>query len=180
MSQRIVERSSPTSRHDNPTSQCGEAGEQEQIYVIREDSRTPARADPAERVRAFYDRHPYPAPVTNLDRYIELYRNPDRHRALALLFWPTERPRADREILVAGCGTSQAARHALREPGARVTAIDISETSLHHTGDLQRKLDATGSYGVSAAGEPGELIFTVCSWNVMPNSRGRPLRQPFY
>jgi 2-polyprenyl-3-methyl-5-hydroxy-6-metoxy-1,4-benzoquinol methylase len=139
MSQRIVEGSSPISRHDNPTSQCGEAGEQEQIYVIREDSRTPARTDPAERVRAFYDRHPYPAPVTDLDRYIELYRNPDRHRALALLFWPTERPRADREILVAGCGTSQAARHALREPGARVTAIDISETSLHHTGDLQRK-----------------------------------------
>ena len=127
--------------HDNPTGQCGGAGEQEQMYVIREDSRTPARTDPAERVRAFYDRHPYPAPVTNLDRYIELYRNPDRHRALALLFWPTERPRADREILVAGCGTSQAARHALREPGAHVTAIDISETSLRHTGDLQRKYD---------------------------------------
>jgi SAM-dependent methyltransferase len=128
--------------HDNPTSQCGEAGEQEQIYVIREDSRTPARTDPAERVRAFYDRHPYPAPLTNLDRYIELYRNPDRHRALALLFWPTERPRADREILVAGCGTSQAARHALREPGARVTAIDISETSLHHLADPDAGLRA--------------------------------------
>jgi 2-polyprenyl-3-methyl-5-hydroxy-6-metoxy-1,4-benzoquinol methylase len=127
--------------HDNPTSQCGGAGEQEQIYVIREDSRTPARTDPAETVRAFYDRHPYPAPLTNLDPYIELYRNPDRHRALALLFWPTEKPRADREILVAGCGTSQAARYALREPDARVTAIDISETSLRHTGDLQRKYD---------------------------------------
>ena len=33
----------------------------------------------------------------------------------------------------------QAARHALREPEARVTAIDISETSLRHTRDLQRK-----------------------------------------
>ena len=50
-----------------------------------------------------------------------------------------EKPRANREILVAGCGTSQAAIHALREPDARVTAIDISETSLRHTRDLQRK-----------------------------------------
>ena len=41
--------------------------------------------------------------------------------------------------MVAGCGTSQAAIHALREPDARVTAIDISETSLRHTRDLQQR-----------------------------------------
>ena len=90
-------------------------------------------------VQAFYDSHPYPAPIGNLDRHRELYRNPDRRRAQSLLLWPTEKPRANREILVAGCGTSQAAIHALREPDARVTAIDISETSLRHTRDLQRK-----------------------------------------
>ena len=90
-------------------------------------------------VQAFYEIHPYPAPIGNLDRYRELYRNPDRRRAQSLLLWPTEKPRANREILVAGCGTSQAAIHALREPDARVTAIDISETSLRHTRDLQRK-----------------------------------------
>ena len=90
-------------------------------------------------VQAFYESHPYPAPIGNLDRHRELYRNPDRRRALSLLLWPTEKPRANREILVAGCGTSQAAIHALREPDARVTAIDISETSLRHTRDLQRK-----------------------------------------
>jgi SAM-dependent methyltransferase len=50
-----------------------------------------------------------------------------------------EKPRRNRGILVAGCGTSQAAIHALREADARVTAIDISETSLHHTRELQRK-----------------------------------------
>jgi len=72
-------------------------------------------------------------------RHRDLYRNPDRRRALSLLLWPTEKSRASREILVAGCGTSQAAIHALREPDARVTAIDISETSLRHTRDLQRK-----------------------------------------
>jgi 2-polyprenyl-3-methyl-5-hydroxy-6-metoxy-1,4-benzoquinol methylase len=90
-------------------------------------------------VRAFYESHPYPAPLRDLDRHRELYRNPDRRRAWSLLLWPMERPRADREILVAGCGTSQAAIHALREPDAHITAIDISEASLRHTRELQRK-----------------------------------------
>ena len=90
-------------------------------------------------MRAFYESHPYPAPLRDLDRHRELYRNPDRSRAWSLLLWPTEKPRTEREILVAGCGTSQAAIHALREPDARVTAIDISEVSLRHTRELQRK-----------------------------------------
>jgi SAM-dependent methyltransferase len=102
-------------------------------------ARTLLRCDPADEVRAFYESHPYPAPIGNLDRHRELYRNPDRRRAWSLLLWPAEKLRANREILVAGCGTSQAAIHALREPDAHVTAIDISETSLRHTRDLQRK-----------------------------------------
>src|SRR5271169_2333976 len=53
--------------------------------------------------------------------------------------WPARHPRANQEILVAGCGTSQAARYALREPDARITAIDVSETSLSHTRQLQQK-----------------------------------------
>jgi SAM-dependent methyltransferase len=111
----------------------------EQTHMAPEETRTPAPAYPADAVHAFYESHPYPAPIGNLDRHRDLYRNPDRRRALSLLLWPTEKPRANREILVAGCGTSQAAIHALREPDARVTAIDISGTSLRHTGDLQQK-----------------------------------------
>jgi SAM-dependent methyltransferase len=110
-----------------------------QTHMAREETRTPAHTDPADAVRAFYESHQYPAPLRNLDRHRELYRNPDRRRALSLLLWPTEKQRANREILVAGCGTSQAAIHALREPDARVTAIDVSETSLSCTRDLQRK-----------------------------------------
>ncbi len=53
--------------------------------------------------------------------------------------WPAEQLRGNQEILIAGCGTSQAARYALREPNARITAIDVSDTSLRHTRDLQRK-----------------------------------------
>src|SRR6516162_10175258 len=93
----------------------------------------------ADAVRAFYESHPYPAPLRDLDRHREHYRNPDRRRALSLLLWPTKKPRENREILVAGCGTSQAATYALREPEAFVTAIDISETSLRHTRELQQK-----------------------------------------
>ena len=90
-------------------------------------------------MRAFYESRPYPAPLRDLDRHRALYQNPDRRRALSLLLWPMEKQRPGRAILVAGCGTSQAATYALREPDARVTAIDISETSLRHTRDLQQK-----------------------------------------
>ena len=34
--------------------------------------------------------------------------------------WPTRKPRPDRKILIAGCGTSQAVIHAMREPDAQV------------------------------------------------------------
>ena len=107
--------------------------------MVARETRTQSPIDRADEVRAFYESHPYPAPIDNLDRHRELYRNPDRRRALSLLLWPTEKPQRNREILVAGCGTSQAAAYALREPDARVTAIDISETSLRHTRDLLQK-----------------------------------------
>src|SRR5215472_16447347 len=109
--------------------------------MAQEETITPAPTDPGDAVRTFYDSHPYPAPIGNLDRHRELYRNPDRRRAFSLLLWPAEKPRTNREILIAGCGTSQAAIHALREPDARVTAIDFSETSLRYTRNLQQKYD---------------------------------------
>jgi SAM-dependent methyltransferase len=93
----------------------------------------------AEEVRQFYERMPYPAPLTSLDQYREPYQNPDFRRALFHLIWPDEPLRGNLEILIAGCGTSQAARYALRQPTARITAIDISEPSLNHTRELQRK-----------------------------------------
>ena len=82
---------------------------------------------------------PYPAPLTSLHEDRNLYGNPARRLALFHRMWPTEKPGKSQEILIAGCGTSQAASHALREPEARVTAIDISETSLRHTRELQHK-----------------------------------------
>ena len=104
----------------------------------RQRSKEPRTAG-SEEIRDFYERMPYPVPLACLDEYRNLYSNGERRRALFHRMWPTERPRANQEILVAGCGTSQAARYALREPDARITAIDISETSLSHTRKLQQR-----------------------------------------
>ena len=94
-----------------------------------------------DEVRDLYERRPYPAPLTSLDENLKLYGNPDRRRALFHLMWPTEQLHPKQEILIAGCGTSQAAKYALREPDARITAIDVSEASLHHTRKLQQKYE---------------------------------------
>jgi SAM-dependent methyltransferase len=104
------------------------------------DSERPADAAAlAGEMRSFYERMPYPPPLTSLDEHRALYDNPDRRRAHFHLMWPTGTPRDGQEILVAGCGTSQAARYALREPDARITAIDISDTGLRYTRQLQQK-----------------------------------------
>ena len=128
-------------------------------------------ADRAEAVRAFYESHPYPAPISSLDRRLDRYRDPRRRRAQSLLLWPLEKPRADRTILVAGCGTSQAARYALTEPHARVTAIDISETSLRHTRNLQHKHDIRNlrlhRLAIERIGELGETFDQIVCTGVL-------------
>ena len=70
-----------------------------------------------------------------------LWQDRQRRRADFHLAWPTQAYREDRTILIAGCGTSQAAKHALRWPEARVTGIDFSATSVRHTEALKRKYD---------------------------------------
>jgi SAM-dependent methyltransferase len=93
----------------------------------------------AEDVRDFYERYPYPRPVESLDTYRRLWQDQQRRRADYHLFWPGRSYREDLTILIAGCGTSQAAKHALRWPAAHVTAIDFSATSVRCTEELKRK-----------------------------------------
>jgi len=95
--------------------------------------------DFSSEVQAFYERHPYPQPLTDLDSYREQWEEPGRRRAAFHLLWPALSYRDELDILVAGCGTSQAARHALREPNSHVTGIDISEASLDHTRMLKEE-----------------------------------------
>ena len=90
-------------------------------------------------VQDFYERYPYPRPLDSLNKYQQLWQDRQRRRADHHLYWPTSPYREDRSILVAGCGTSQAAKHALRWPAAQVTGIDFSATSVRCTEELKRK-----------------------------------------
>src|SRR5271165_307201 len=89
-------------------------------------------------VGAFYESHPYPPPIDDLDWYRRSWDD-KRRRADSHLFWPAEPYRDDRSILVAGCGTMQAAHYALRWPHAKVTGIDVSANSIAFTQELKRK-----------------------------------------
>jgi len=103
------------------------------------DDASQAEADRiAQAVGAFYERHPYPAPVDDLERYREFWDGP-RRRADACLFHPVDPQREDHSILVAGCGTSQAAKYALRWPRAQVTGIDVSQASIAATARLKNR-----------------------------------------
>jgi SAM-dependent methyltransferase len=92
-----------------------------------------------EEVRDFYERYPYPRPIDSLDKYQQLWQDRQRRRADYHLFWPGRPYREDHTILIAGCGTSQAAKHALRWPAAQVAGIDFSANSVRCTEELKRK-----------------------------------------
>lgn len=89
-------------------------------------------------VQRFYERFPYPPPVDSLEQYRLLWQDRQRRRADHLLFQPAKPFREDPTILIAGCGTSQAAKHAIRWPAAQVTGIDFSATSVRCTEELKR------------------------------------------
>jgi SAM-dependent methyltransferase len=100
----------------------------------------PSLLDVAEEVRDFYDRYPYPPPVDSLEKYQRRWQDRQRRRADFHLFWPGRPYKEEgQSVLVAGCGTSQAAKHALRWPAAQVTGIDVSSTSVRCTEELKKK-----------------------------------------
>jgi SAM-dependent methyltransferase len=94
-------------------------------------------ATPADdAVSRFYNDHPYPPPIGDLETYRAAWSDGSRRRIEHFRLWPTLRFRDDHSILVAGCGTSQAAKYAVRYPRARVLGIDVSATSIRATVDL--------------------------------------------
>jgi SAM-dependent methyltransferase len=100
-------------------------------------------SDDLDPVCEFYTSHPFPLPVENLDRARDEWRDENRLRAEFHLLWPNKQYRGDLDVLVAGCGTWQAAKYALCHPASRVVGIDISATSLDHTEQLKRKYNLT-------------------------------------
>ena len=104
---------------------------------------TSPSVDVVGQVQDFYDRYPYPPPVENLDQYRRAWQDEQKRRADYHLFWPNKSYREHHSVLIAGCGTSQAAKHAMRCPTAQVTGIDLSATSVRCTEDLKRKYALT-------------------------------------
>ena len=93
----------------------------------------------AAEVQDFYERYPYPRPIDSLEKYRRLGQDRQSRRVDYHLFWPARSYKEDLSILIAGCGTSQAAKHAMRWPSAQVTGIDFSATSVRCTEELKRK-----------------------------------------
>lgn len=107
--------------------------------MSQSESSTPVSPRGAAEVQDFYERYPYPPPSDDLESYRQRWQDPLRRRADFHLFWPGKSYHEDYSILIAGCGTSQAAKYALRWPAARVTGIDFSETSVRHSAQLKNK-----------------------------------------
>ena len=108
--------------------------------IMKDDeSRSADAASVGEEVRAFYERHPYPPSVDSLEKYRQFGQDRQKRRVDYHLFWPARSYKENLSILIAGCGTSQAAKHALRWPAAHITGIDFSATSVRCTEELKRK-----------------------------------------
>ncbi|BBY61689.1 class I SAM-dependent methyltransferase [Mycolicibacterium sarraceniae] len=93
----------------------------------------------ADVVVSQYQRWQYPEPVEDLDGWLvnnwQWFDPSHAHR----LLWPDRPHIQDMDILVAGCGTNQAAVLAYTNPEARITAIDVSGPSLDHQRHLKDK-----------------------------------------
>ena len=95
----------------------------------------------ADPICEFYTNHPYPPAVANLNR--DMWQDENARRAEYHLLWPHKEYRADLDVLVAGCGTSEAAKYALNHPAARLVGIDVTPTSIEHTEMLKGKYNLT-------------------------------------
>ena len=86
-----------------------------------------------------YEEWIYPDPIQDLTSWAQNnWQWFDPSHAFKVL-WPEKTPRTGLDILIAGCGTNQAAVFAYNNPESRITAIDVSTTSLEHTEYLKNR-----------------------------------------
>lgn len=90
------------------------------------------------KVETQYTNWVYPEPIEDMRTAISTGRYLEIGDPLMYwpLMWPHKRNAEKLDILVAGCGTNQAAYYACRNPNWNVVGIDLSESSLAH----QKKL----------------------------------------
>jgi SAM-dependent methyltransferase len=94
-------------------------------------------------VRTQYEQWPYPKPIEDLQSWLENHWQWYDPSHAQMLLWPERHPRQQLEILIAGCGTYQAAVIAFNNPEARVLGIDVSQAAIRHHQTLKtnHKLD---------------------------------------
>lgn len=93
----------------------------------------------ADIVARQYERWSYPHPIADLKAWAavnwEWFDPAYSHRIL----WPDREYKPDLDILIAGCGTNQAAIFAFTNPAAKVVAVDVSQASLDNQQHLKDK-----------------------------------------
>ena len=93
----------------------------------------------ADVISRQYERYRYPQPIQDLEAWIrnnwQWFDPVHAHRIL----WPDREYKPDLDILIAGCGTNQAAVFAFTNPAAKVVAVDVSQPSLDHQQYLKDK-----------------------------------------
>jgi len=102
--------------------------------------RVDVTADPREDVVSRqYQRWRYPLPIQDLEAIgsgvWHWYDPSNFHRVL----FPDRSFKPDMDILIAGCGTNQAAAFAFKNRTAKVVGVDISQPSLDHQQYLKEK-----------------------------------------
>ena len=93
----------------------------------------------ADVVAQQYQKWTYPEPIQNLESWLldnwQWFDPSHAHRVL----WPDRPARGDLDILIAGCGTNQAAVFAYTNRASKVVAVDVSQPSLDHQKFLKDK-----------------------------------------
>ena len=93
----------------------------------------------ADIVSNQYERWVYPHPILDMRNWLvdnwQWFDPSHAHN----MFWPNGAYKPDLDMLVAGCGTNQAAVLAYTNPQAKIVAIDVSQASLNHHQYLKEK-----------------------------------------
>ncbi|MEZ5132746.1 MAG: class I SAM-dependent methyltransferase, partial [Mycobacterium sp.] len=86
-----------------------------------------------------YQKWQYPEPIQNLETWLtnnwQWFDPSHAHR----IMWPDRPLDPEMDILIAGCGTNQAAQIAYTNRAAKVVAVDVSQPSLDHEKFLKDK-----------------------------------------
>lgn len=125
-----------------------------------------------------YTEYCYPAPISDMRAAIDInkYYEFSTPALFWPLIWPEGRTLSGLRVLIAGCGTNQAAYNAMTMPQAKITAIDLSTTSLGHSQYLKEKhqldnltLHRLNLLDVASLGEQFDLIISTGVLHHMPD-----------